>query len=260
MAAYDITAVINGHAEGLLSQTSLKSLARSADAATAAGLRVELLAMLDNPNNLTREIFENFSITRSDLKVEIVSHGDLGFSRNSAAQEANGKWIAFLDADDIWCEDWLLLAHAAAEADSRNIAWHPEVNAYFGVTPNILLHVDMEDPAFRVADLAHTNLWTSLCFTSRDFLRSVPYAGTDLKNNVGYEDWCWNIDVINSGGIHKIVPNTAHAVRTRSQSLVKQTTAAGCIPRPSNFFRNVIQGKLPVASHDAVSPVEATGI
>jgi glycosyltransferase involved in cell wall biosynthesis len=215
---------------------------------------VELLAVLDNPNDLTREIFEAFAATRPDLKIKTVSHADLGFSRNTAAQQANGKWIAFLDADDIWCEQWLVLAHEAAEADPRKIAWHPEVNAYFGVTPNILLHVDMEDPAFRVADLAHTNLWTSLCFTSTDFLRSVPYAGTDLKNNIGYEDWCWNIDVVNNGGIHKVVPNTAHAVRTRSVSLVKQTTAAGCIPRPSDFFRNIIEGKLPAVASGALPP------
>jgi hypothetical protein len=41
-------------------------------------------------------------------------------------------------------------------------------------------------------------------------LRAVPNTGTDLKNNIGYEDWRWNIDVVNNGGIHKIVPNTAY--------------------------------------------------
>lgn len=243
MATYDISAVINGHAEGLLAQTSLRSLAKAADTATAAGLRVELLAMLDNPTELTRDVFEAFADARQDLKIQVVHHADLGFSRNTAAEMANGKWIAFLDADDIWCTQWLVRAHAAAESDPRKVAWHPEVNAYFGVTANILLHVDMEDPAFRVADLAHTNLWTSLCFTSRDFLRSVPYAGTNLKDSIGYEDWSWNIAVIDNGGIHKVVPDTAHAVRTRSVSLVKQTAAAGCIPKPSDLFRNIIRSK-----------------
>jgi glycosyltransferase involved in cell wall biosynthesis len=245
MTAYDITAVINGHAEGFLAQISLRSLINSADAAIATGLKVELLAILDNPNDLTSEVFKTFANTRPDLKIMIVSHGDLGFSRNTAVREAKGQWIAFLDADDIWCEQWLVLAHAAAEGDPRKVVWHPEANAYFGITSDILLHVDMEDPAFHIADLVHANLWTSLCFSSTEILRTVPYTGTDLENNIGYEDWCWNIDVVKSGGIHKIVPNTAHAIRTRATSLVKQTTAAACVPRPSDFFRNLIDCKLP---------------
>lgn len=243
MPKFDITAVINGHGEGLLAHASLNSLSRSADVAAAAGLRVEMLAVLDKPNALTLQIFEEYASRREDLRIVRVEHGDLGYARNSAADEANGKWIGFLDADDIWCTDWLVAAHKAAEADPRNVAWHPEVNVCFGATPNIFLHVDMEDPSFHVAQLAFTNAWTSLVFTSRDFLRSVPYTGTDFKNHIGYEDWGWNISVVNSGGLHKIVPNTSHAIRTRHTSLVKQTTAAGCIPRPSDLFRNAIRNR-----------------
>ncbi|MPW20603.1 glycosyltransferase [Paraburkholderia sp. CNPSo 3157] len=243
MAEYDITAVINGHAEGLLAQPSLRSLSRSAALARSSGLRVELLAILDRPNAITQEVFAEFARIEPELRIEIVEHGDLGFSRNSAVERARGKWIGFLDADDLWGADWLVRAFAAAEADPRKIVWHPEVNAYFGVTPYIFLHIDMEDASFRVSDLGYTNLWTSLSFTAADLLRSVPYAGTDLKSGVGYEDWCWNIDVLNSGGIHKIVPNTAHAIRTRNVSLVKQTSAADSIPRPSNFFRKMIAAR-----------------
>ncbi|MBP0593891.1 glycosyltransferase [Paraburkholderia sp. LEh10] len=240
MADFDITAVINGHAEGLVAQPSLRSLAKCAAVARATGLRVELLAILDKPNAITEEVFAEFARVEPGLRIKVAQHGDLGFSRNTAVEEARGKWIGFLDADDIWSADWLVLAHAAAESDPRKVVWHPEVNAYFGVTPNIFLHIDMEDPAFRIADLGFTNLWTSLCFTSADLLRSVPYVGTDLKNGIGYEDWCWNVDVVNSGGIHKIVPNTAHAIRTRRVSLVKQTSAADSVPRPSDFFRKVL--------------------
>jgi Glycosyltransferases, probably involved in cell wall biogenesis len=243
MAEYDITAVINGHAEGLIAHASLQSLSKCAAIARSSGLRVELLAVLDKPSAMTTEVFEEFAQNHPDLRIKIVRHGDLGFSRNTAVDEARGKWIGFLDADDIWGEDWLVRAYAAAEADPRKIAWHPEVNAYFGVTPYIFMHVDMEDPTFQIADIAYTNLWTSLCFTTTDFLRSVPYAGTDLKNGIGYEDWCWNIDVIQNGGLHKIVPDTAHAIRTRGVSLVKQTSAADSVPRPSHFFRKMIAGR-----------------
>ena len=243
MTNFDITAVINGHSEGLLANASLNSLSRCADVAAASGLRVEMLAVLDRPTEVTLHVFESFAAKRADLRVVTVQHGDTGYARNTAANEARGKWIGFLDADDIWGANWLLEAYKAAEADPRNVAWHPEVNVYFGVTPHIFLHVDMEDPSFHLAHLAYTNAWTSLVFTSRQFLRAVPNTGTDLKNNIGYEDWRWNIDVVNNGGIHKIVPNTSHAIRTRHTSLVKQTSAAVCIPRPSDLFRNEIRSR-----------------
>lgn len=240
MSIFDITAVINGHAEDLLAYQSLQSLKKCAVVAESEGIKIELLAVLDRPSELTTAVFQQFASENPQLRVIVVDHGDLGYSRNSAAQDAKGKYIAFLDADDIWGEDWLVRAFAAAEADQRNIAWHPEVNVYFGVTPNLFLHMDMEDPRFHIANLVYANAWTSLCFVSTAFLRSVPYVGTRLKDHIGYEDWCWNIDVVDNGGLHKVVPKTAHAIRTRNVSLVKQTTAAGCIPRPSDLFRNRI--------------------
>ncbi|MFM0494279.1 glycosyltransferase family 2 protein [Paraburkholderia caledonica] len=243
MAEYDITAVINGHAEGLIAQPSLCSLSKAVASARSSGLRVEPLAILDRPNPITLEVFAEYARIEPELRIEIVEHGDLGFSRNSAVEKSRGKWIAFLDADDLWGADWLIRAHAAAEADPRKIVWHPEVCAYFGVTPYVFLHIDMEDPSFCIADLGYTNLWTSLCFTAADLLRAVPYAGTDLKNGIGYEDWCWNVDVLHSGGIHKIVPSTAHAIRTKGVSLVKQTSAADSIPRPSDYFRKLIAAR-----------------
>ncbi|MEK6420531.1 MAG: glycosyltransferase family A protein [Burkholderia gladioli] len=243
MSTFDITAVINGHAEGLLAHASLRSLKQSADFAEQHGLRVEWLAVLDRPTALTVDVFDEFARAHPALRVLRVDHGDLGYSRNTAAEAAQGDYIAFLDADDIWSEDWLLRAHACARADSRDIAWHPEVNVYFGVARNLFLHMDMEDPRFHLANLAYSNAWTSLCFVRTAFLRSVPYAGTHLKHHIGYEDWCWNIDVIEHGGLHKIVPHTAHAIRSRHVSLVKQTAAAGCIPRPSDLFRKHIAGR-----------------
>jgi hypothetical protein len=238
---HDITAVINGHSEGLLAQASLRSLFRSVDAARSHGLSVEALAILDRPDQLTKAVFEGFAASRTDLRIVEVEYGDLGFSRNAAVDNSDSGYVAFLDADDFWCEDWLIRAFEAAKADARDIAWHPQVNAYFGVAQSLFIHRDMEDPLFDVADLAYTNLWTSLCFTSNSLLQTVRYAGTDLRNNIGYEDWCWNIDVIERGGIHKVVPGTFHVIRSKSISLVKQTSAAGCIPRPTHLFRDRLQ-------------------
>jgi glycosyltransferase involved in cell wall biosynthesis len=240
MHTFDITAVINGHAEGLLAVSSLRSMVAAAEFAEKHGVKVELLAILDKPDVLTIEVFEEFAREHPELRIEQVEHGDLGYSRNSGAQMALGKWTSFLDADDIWGEDWLYAAHKAAESDGREVVWHPDVNVLFGATPHIYVHTDMEDASFDLALLAFTNPWTSLSFVRTEFVRRVPYTGTRLRENIGYEDWSWNVDTIDNGAIHKVVPNTAHAIRTKLNSLVKQTTAAGCIRRPSEFLRRQI--------------------
>jgi glycosyltransferase involved in cell wall biosynthesis len=243
MHAFDITAVINGHNEGLLAPSSLRSMVSSAKTAGQNGITVEFLAILDKPDRLTLEVFEEFAQAIPQFRVVTVELGDLGYARNTGAQMAGGEWTAFLDADDIWSDNWLTVAYQAAEADKREVVWHPEVNVYFGVSPHIFVHADMDDPNFNLATLAYTNPWTSLSFVSTDFVRRVPYTGTHLREYIGYEDWSWNVDAIGQGAIHKTARGSAHAIRTKHTSLVKQTTAAGCIRRPSDFLRRHIQSR-----------------
>ncbi len=253
MHSFDITAVINGHREGLLAGASLKSLKTCASKAERCGLRVELLAILDNADDLTIEVFKNSQISNPEMKIEMVDHADLGFARNTAAKMAQGEWLAFLDADDLWCDTWLVSAYAAAQSDSRMIAWHPELNVYFGASPHLFVHMDMENPKFHSANIAVTNPWTSLCFAKTAVVRSVPYTGTNLKEYVGFEDWSWNIDLIEHGGLHKIVTGTSHAIRTSPTSLVKQTVANGCMPRPTYYFRQLIADESRIAAKPRVA-------
>lgn len=244
MYKYDITAVINGHNEGMLALASLRSLLKCIKAAESSGIKIEVVAVLDNADPVTKEVFEEFSSCRTDFSVLSVRFGDPGFARNAAAAAAEGKWVAFLDADDLWGSDWLLETFKAAEADQRQVVWHPEVNVYFGVNPHLFIHIDMDNSQFNIAGLAFQNMWTALAFVSRDFLRTVPYTGTNIKEFIGYEDWSWNVDVISKGAIHKTVPGTAHAIRTKHISVVKATTAGKCVPQPSDYFKNLLNGKI----------------
>jgi glycosyltransferase involved in cell wall biosynthesis len=243
MRPIEITAVINGHSESLMAVSSLRSMAAAAEYAGKQGINVELLAVLDRPDPLTAEVFEQFASRHPQLRVVAVDLGDVGYARNYGAQNASGKWTSFLDADDIWGEDWLYAAYQAAESDAREIVWHPDINVLFGATPHIYEHMDMDDPLFDPALLAFTNPWTSLSFVRTEFVRRLAYTGTHLNQHIGYEDWSWNIDAIDNGAIHKVVPNTAHAIRTKHVSLVKRTTAAGCINRPHDFLRRKILEK-----------------
>ena len=67
MERFDITAIVNLHAEGALAYASLKSLFRAKALAEAAGLRVEALAVLDKASDETVDIVRRFEFRRDSV-------------------------------------------------------------------------------------------------------------------------------------------------------------------------------------------------
>jgi glycosyltransferase involved in cell wall biosynthesis len=66
-----------------------------------------------------------------DARVRIVRHEDrrgVGAARNSGAAAARGRWIAFLDDDDVWAPDKLASQLAAATASGRGWVYTGEVH------------------------------------------------------------------------------------------------------------------------------------
>ena len=242
MDEVDITAVINLHREGLLAHASLLSIAQAKIRAESAGIGVEMVAVLDDPDEITKAVVQNCDL--GSLRTIEVHEGDLGAARNRGVHEAKGHWVAFLDADDLWGENWLVAAYAAATRDPREIVWHPEVNLYFGLNLHLFRHIDMEDPSFEALSLLLDNYWTSLCFARRALFLEIPYRKTSLTDQIGYEDWAWNMETIGAGLLHKIVSGTAHAIRVKPHSLLEQTRGAVALPHSSELFRkNVIRAR-----------------
>lgn len=66
----------------------------------------ELLIVDDCSSDNTIEIIQSFNDERIRLFVNEVNSG-AAVSRNRALREARGRWIAFLDSDDLWAPDKL---------------------------------------------------------------------------------------------------------------------------------------------------------
>lgn len=262
MNRFDVSAVINAHAEGPLLGASMASALLARKKAEENGISVELIVVLDRADQNTKAIALAFVEKHSACRLIEVDNGDLGLSRNDGALASEGHYVAFLDGDDLWGNDWLSATHTLAKAAVQETIWHPEVNVYFGGTEYIFLHLDSDDPRFDLAGLAYTNYWTALSFVRREFLLRTPYTRTELSRQLGYEDWSWHLRTLELGVLHKIVPGTGHAIRAKpaGSSLLSATAVAGCMPSPTRVFlqslndgnKGVRSGKLRIVSTPAL--------
>lgn len=204
-----------------------------------SGLSVEILVMLDRSDTITREV-----VARSGIPQVIeTEYGDPAQARNHAVRVANGQFIAFLDADDLWGENWLVCATEAALMRTDSIIWHPEICVYFGQTKQIFQHIDMEEKNFHPIRLMVENYWTALTFGQRKIYLEHPYPVTNLQAGLGYEDWSWNMEIINHGVKHKIVPGTGHVIRRRANSVSRISLAVDAVPHPTNYIQNYLRAR-----------------
>jgi hypothetical protein len=244
----NITVTVIFHHEGALAVSALASLGDLVKVAREAGLVVETQAILDRADELTRHIVDGRG--RWIDSVQEVSFGDLGLSRNEGTRLAHGRYLAFLDGDDLWGEQWLRAAFEAATAPGAppDIIWHPEHLFVFsendfdrtssnaapepGVESFYALMCSSDKPGFNSALLVFDNLWSANAFAPRELHVRFPYRAVDRSRGIGIEDWSWNFETLGAGVHHRVVPGAVHLIRKRgSESLDQQNRATGLLPR-----------------------------
>lgn len=236
MTEFDISVIINTHNEGILAHATVLSVMQARELAQQRGFSVQVIVVQDKPSPETVAYFRECKAM--EFTTLTVSFGDPGLSRNAGVAAATGKWLAFIDADDLWGANWLTACYEAAKCERRQVIWHPEASLYFGIDPHIYVHVDMETPAFDLVTLTLDNYWTSPSFSTRALYLANPYPGTLLEKRLAYEDWSWNLSTVAWGAIHKVVPGTAHFIRQKEFSVNK--SAIGSLAYPTRLIRDFL--------------------
>ena len=119
--------------------------------------------MLDRGDQETRRYIDVFPIQRH--RVIEIDVGDLGSARNFGATHATGKYIAYLDADDLFSPQWLMLAYQYAESVRiERLLLHSEFNAYFEAEKFLVQYGSFPRPDASPLGLAVVNYWTSILF------------------------------------------------------------------------------------------------
>lgn len=248
MLTYDISVFIVFHHERAYAIPALRSMENLVRDARSAGLSVESIALLDRPDEETKRLVSaNGHYLNS---VNLVDFGDLGLTRNAGVKIGRGRYLAFLDGDDLWGSNWLLDAYITAdkiEHSGSSAIWHPEVLYYFNekdfdhhstneqpspeANSFYFFHEDSTNPNFDRRNLLFNNIWSSNMLAHRTLYETYPYHSIDKSRGLGIEDWSWNIETTWRGIAHRIVPNTVHLIRIKTYgSLGQQNSTDGLLP------------------------------
>lgn len=232
MHSSDVTAIVTAHHEAQMLIPAISSMRAASDKLRELGVSVQQLLVCDALDRPTKKLIDS-GVLGSDLDICIVNYGDQGKTRNHAVGLANGEFIAFLDGDDLWSENWLVEAYKLARSDNEKRVIYPEFNWYFGDLETILCQVDDGFPWFDAEALRVVNLWDALCFCPKSIYVNTPFKPRQIKQGFAFEDWNWNRRVMEAGIGQSIAKNTIIFKRRRLKSQGAEATRRDVIAEPS---------------------------
>jgi len=228
----DLTLVVTAHDETAVCGPTMRSADLAVAAARAAGLTVQTVVGLDLPTPATREYFQHPRFDHWERWE--YDEGDLGRVRNAMVPRTEGRLVAFLDADDLFSENWLVEAvralDAAAERGERAIA-HPELNMVFDGTRKVLVNIPDDSPLFSPHYLYVRHCYDSLLMAPREAHLEIPYVSRDVAAGLSFQDFQFTIESLDAGWRHLVVRDTVIFKRRRDVSLVTESNARRSIVR-----------------------------
>ena len=211
-----LTVGITAHAEGVIAHKTIMSVFAALAELDAKKYPYEIIVHIDNGDEATEGYFRRWE---NDARFRIIrSHfGDLGMSRNCIVKNARGKYVAFLDADDMLSSNFYVNAIRRMEESEETIMVHPNVQLNFGA--GTLLEYTVRSDSFdKFEDAivsAGVNRWCSSIMGKKETFLEYPYMKTE--RGYGYEDYNLNTNTVGHGIKHMVAPETVMFYRQKAE-------------------------------------------
>lgn len=232
----DLSVGITTHDEGYLVHKTLRYVFEGLSRLEEQGYTYEILINVDNGDETTKNYLKQYEKDKR-FTILYTKFKDLGLSRNNVVSHAKGKYLGFIDGDDMASPSWFLDAVKYLEnSKDKNLVLHPSAVLIFGTDINPV-YCPVNSSFSKAEDatiLLGSNRWTSLVLAPRDVFVKTPYMIT--ANGFGYEDYFFNSEVIAKGARHIAVPNTVMFYRRKRESLLSRSDANHVVQPYSDLF------------------------
>ncbi|MFC1458788.1 glycosyltransferase [Microvirga arabica] len=242
--------ILNIHREAVYLRRTLLSLDEAVRFAQAKGLRLELVAVLDQSDDATRHVLSSFDLgSYSGVQFIDVDHGSLGLSRNAGIEQARGEYIFTADADDLVSYNYFRDIYVAAQKHGPGALYFPEYLMIFDHDTYIGRYAGLDDVS-PMAFLDKQPYLSRVCARRDVFLR-IPYRDVRLSRGYAYEDWHFNAEAVGAGLNIRTVSDTILFYRQRPGSLLRSADALSIrhIP-PTRLLEPSVYLALSKAFHD----------
>jgi glycosyltransferase involved in cell wall biosynthesis len=245
----DLSLVVTVHSETLVCGPTMESAEHAVAAARAAGHSVQPIIALDNATDDTADYFAQSCF--DDWERRVLHEGDPGRVRNAIVPQTDGRFVAFLDGDDLFSENWLsdgVTRLKQAEDEGARMIAHPELNVIFDGGTQLNHNIGQASPLFTPHFLYVRNCYDTLCLTPRQAHLDVPYGGRDIARGISREDWQFGVETMARGWEHVVIPDTIIFKRRRDFSMMVESAGRGALVR-----------SLPEMSIDAIRDLTRQG-
>jgi len=228
----DLTLIVTAHNETVVSGPTMRAADIAVEVARARGFGVRTIIALDAATPETSLFFHQPIFDHWERRV--LHEGDLGMVRNALIRECESRYVAFLDADDLFSENWLaegVAALDAAAAQGQHAIAHPELNVIFDGHKAVLLNLDQSSPLFSPYYLYFRHYYDSLKMAPLEVHQDIPYVTRDVANGLSYQDFQFTIESLAAGWRHIAVKDTIIFKRRRDFSLVTESNSRKSVVR-----------------------------